>query len=190
MVKGSHRRESMPRSILLALAFFAFPLAASAAGKPNVLIVMTDDQGLGDFSSSGNPVLKTPNLDAFARRSVRLTDSHAAPMCSPTRGQLLTGAHRPGGDGGLGPRDRAGEVGMSVRGDPRRQGVEQVCRTYFGVSYRSTLVTWDCALRSKGPGQKTLRLEITWACDGALRTAEYNLLPSSLVRELPNGVGW
>ena len=54
----------MPRSILLALAFFAFPLAASAAGKPNVLIVMTDDQGLGDFSSSGNPVLKTPNLDA------------------------------------------------------------------------------------------------------------------------------
>src|SRR5262249_59033272 len=86
MVKGSHRREAMPRSILLALAFFAFPLAASAAGKPNVLIVMTDVQGLGDFSYTGNPVLKTPNLDAFARRSVRLTDFHAAPMCSPTRG--------------------------------------------------------------------------------------------------------
>src|SRR5262245_41328132 len=91
MVKGSHRRKSMLRSILLALAFFAFPLAASAAGKPTVLIVMTDDQGLGDFSYTGNPVLKTPNLDAFARRSVRLTDFHAAPMCSPTRGQLLTG---------------------------------------------------------------------------------------------------
>jgi len=81
----------MPRSILLALAFFAFPLAASAAGKPNVLIVMTDDQGLGDFSYTGNPVLKTPNLDAFARQSVRLTDFHVAPMCSPTRGQLLSG---------------------------------------------------------------------------------------------------
>ena len=76
----------MPRCILLALAFFAFPLAASAGGKPNVLIVMTDDQGLGDFSYTGNPVLKTPNLDAFARSSVRLTDFHAAPMCSPTRG--------------------------------------------------------------------------------------------------------
>ena len=67
----------MPRSILLALAFFALPFAASAAEKPNVLIVMTDDQGLGDFSYTGNPVLKTPNLDAFARQSVRLTDFHA-----------------------------------------------------------------------------------------------------------------
>jgi arylsulfatase len=81
----------MRRCILLPIAFFAFPIAASAAEKPNVLIVMTDDQGLGDFSYTGNPVLKTPNLDAFARRSVRLTDFHVAPMCSPTRGQLLTG---------------------------------------------------------------------------------------------------
>jgi arylsulfatase len=62
-----------------------------AAERPNVLIVMTDDQGLGDFSYTGNPVLKTPNLDAFARQSVRLTDFHVCPMCSPTRGQLLTG---------------------------------------------------------------------------------------------------
>lgn len=59
--------------------------------KPNVLIVMTDDQGLGDFSFSGNPVLKTPNFDAFARQAVRLSDFHVCPMCSPTRGQLLTG---------------------------------------------------------------------------------------------------
>jgi arylsulfatase len=65
--------------------------ASDEPAKPNVLIVMTDDQGLGDFSFTGNPVLKTPNLDEFARQSVRLTDFHVAPMCSPTRGQLLTG---------------------------------------------------------------------------------------------------
>jgi len=65
--------------------------AAETASKPNVLIVMTDDQGLGDFSFTGNPVLKTPNLDDFARQAVRLTDFHVCPMCSPTRGQLLTG---------------------------------------------------------------------------------------------------
>lgn len=59
--------------------------------RPNVIIVMTDDQGLGDFSFMGNPVLKTPNFDAFARQSVRLTDFHVCPMCSPTRGQFLTG---------------------------------------------------------------------------------------------------
>lgn len=74
-------------------AFLAFgPLARADAPKPpNVLIVMTDDQGLGDFSFTGNPVLKTPNFDAFAGSAVRLTDFHVAPMCSPTRGQLLTG---------------------------------------------------------------------------------------------------
>ncbi len=65
--------------------------AAQPQARPNVLVVMTDDQGLGDFSFTGNPVLKTPNLDAFARESVRLTDFHVCPMCSPTRGQLLTG---------------------------------------------------------------------------------------------------
>ena len=69
----------------------AAPAPAAGPARPNVLIVLTDDQGLGDFSSTGNPVLKTPNLDAFARESVRLTDFHVAPMCTPTRGQLLTG---------------------------------------------------------------------------------------------------
>jgi arylsulfatase len=61
------------------------------AERPNVVIVMTDDQGLGDFSFMGNPVLQTPNFDQFARQAVRLTDFHVCPMCSPTRGQLLTG---------------------------------------------------------------------------------------------------
>jgi arylsulfatase len=78
---------------MIALSLLSvYPAAACAgAGKPNVLIVMTDDQGLGDFSISGNPVLQTPNLDAFANQSVRLSDFHVSPMCSPTRGQLLTG---------------------------------------------------------------------------------------------------
>ena len=64
---------------------------AHAAAPPNVVLVLTDDQGYGDFSIHGNPVLKTPNLDALARQSVRLTDFHVAPMCTPTRGQLMTG---------------------------------------------------------------------------------------------------
>ncbi len=72
---------------LLAVALGSFAFAA----PPNVVIVMTDDQGLGDFSFTGNPVLKTPAFDAFAKESVRLTDFHVSPMCSPTRGQLLTG---------------------------------------------------------------------------------------------------
>lgn len=69
------------------------PLTALAGttGRPNVLILLTDDQGYGDLSCHGNPVLKTPNLDKLHAESVRLTDFHVAPMCTPTRGQLMTG---------------------------------------------------------------------------------------------------
>ena len=59
--------------------------------KPNVILVMTDDQGYGDLSVHGNPVLKTPNLDQLYQETVHLTDFHVAPMCTPTRGQLLSG---------------------------------------------------------------------------------------------------
>ncbi|MBD3241143.1 MAG: sulfatase-like hydrolase/transferase [Chitinivibrionales bacterium] len=62
-----------------------------ASAKPNVIIVMTDDQGYGDLGCHGNPVAYTPHLDALHDDAVRLTDFHAAPMCTPSRGQLLTG---------------------------------------------------------------------------------------------------
>lgn len=60
-------------------------------GRPDVILILTDDQGYGDFSVHGNPVLKTPNLDKLHSQSVRFTDFHVAPMSTPTRGQLLTG---------------------------------------------------------------------------------------------------
>jgi len=67
--------------------------AAEAVDKqrPNVIIVITDDQGYGDLSCHGNPVLRTPNLDRLHAQSVRLTDFHVSPVCTPTRGQLMTG---------------------------------------------------------------------------------------------------
>lgn len=58
---------------------------------PNVIVILSDDQGYGDLSCHGNPILKTPNLDALHAQSVRFTDFHVAPMCTPTRAQLLTG---------------------------------------------------------------------------------------------------
>lgn len=79
---------------IVPLAFFislATRGGLPGAARPNVLVVMTDDQGYGDLSCHGNPVLKTPNLDRLHDRSVRFTDFHVAPMCTPTRGQLLTG---------------------------------------------------------------------------------------------------
>jgi arylsulfatase len=61
------------------------------AMRPNVIILLTDDQGYADMSCHGNPVLKTPNLDRLHDQSVRFTDFHVAPMCTPTRSQLMTG---------------------------------------------------------------------------------------------------
>ncbi|MCH7228132.1 arylsulfatase [Haloferula sp. A504] len=69
---------------------FASPLPG-ATPPPNVILIITDDQGYGDLAAHGNPVLKTPHMDRLHAESARFTDFHAAPMCSPTRGQLMTG---------------------------------------------------------------------------------------------------
>ncbi len=66
-------------------------LSLSVIARPNVLVIMTDDQGYPEISAHGNPVLQTPNLDRLHGQSLRLSDYHVAPMCTPTRGQLLTG---------------------------------------------------------------------------------------------------
>jgi arylsulfatase A-like enzyme len=59
----------------------------------NVILIMTDDQGYGDFSFAGNPVIRTPNLDAMAARSARLATFYVSPVCTPTRAALMTGRH-------------------------------------------------------------------------------------------------
>jgi arylsulfatase len=69
----------------------AFAADAPPAKRPNVIVFLTDDNGYGDLSCHGNPVLQTPNFDRLHGQSVRLTDFHVTPMCSPTRGQLMTG---------------------------------------------------------------------------------------------------
>jgi len=60
---------------------------------PNIILVMTDDQGYGDYSCHGNPLLQTPHLDRFSTSAVNLTNFHVATTCSPTRAGLLTGMH-------------------------------------------------------------------------------------------------
>ncbi len=63
----------------------------SAFAKPNIVLVMTDDQGYGDVAAHGNPVIKTPHIDKLAGESLNLQDYHVAPTCSPTRAAFLTG---------------------------------------------------------------------------------------------------
>jgi len=82
--------------LLFALSLFLPNTCASLPAspkstKPNVIIILTDDQGYGDLSCHGNPVLRTPHLDRLHEQSIRLTNFHVAPMCTPTRSQLLSG---------------------------------------------------------------------------------------------------
>ena len=81
----------MKRFILLLLSLAL--IGPAAARTPNVIFILTDDQGYGDLSAHGNPVLKTPNLDRLRGESVRFTNFYVSPTCAPTRSALLTGRH-------------------------------------------------------------------------------------------------
>lgn len=61
--------------------------------KPNVILIITDDQGFGDLGYYGNPNIKTPVLDSLASRSVRFNEFLVAPVCAPTRASIMTGKH-------------------------------------------------------------------------------------------------
>ena len=60
---------------------------------PNVILIMTDDQGIGDFGFMGNPYIKTVNLDKLASESLILTNFYVSPVCAPTRASLMTGRY-------------------------------------------------------------------------------------------------
>ncbi|MDE0361696.1 MAG: sulfatase-like hydrolase/transferase, partial [Rhodospirillaceae bacterium] len=72
-----------------------FPHGAAGAGgkapRPNFVLILTDDQGYADLGVHGNPVVRTPHLDSFAREAIVFSDFHVSPTCSPTRAALLTG---------------------------------------------------------------------------------------------------
>jgi arylsulfatase len=61
--------------------------------RPNIILVLTDDQGYGDASCNGNPILKTPNIDRMHREGVHFEDFHVSPTCAPTRSSIMTGRH-------------------------------------------------------------------------------------------------
>ncbi len=79
------------RSILLCCFLPSFCLFNPSWHRPNVILILTDDQGYGDLGCHGNPILKTPNLDVFHDESVRFTDFHVSPFCTPTRAAIMTG---------------------------------------------------------------------------------------------------
>jgi len=93
----AHTRRSFLKTLSVgAAAAVAAPrvlLAQAPRKKPNVIIIITDDQGYGDLACHGNPYIKTPNLDRLHAQSTRLTNYHVGPTCAPTRAALVTGRY-------------------------------------------------------------------------------------------------
>ena len=79
---------------------------ASAADKPNILIIFTDDQGYGDLACYGNKENKTPRLDQLAKEGTRFTSFYSQTVCGPSRSALLTGRPSSTQAGGLPARSR------------------------------------------------------------------------------------
>ena len=113
-----------------ATGLLLFATIATFADQPNVVIVITDDQGYGDVSAHGNPILKTPAMDELHATGVRLSDYHVSPTCAPTRGALMSGhyTNRAGPWHTIMGRSflRVGE--MTLGQAPRRENVSRPMR--------------------------------------------------------------
>ena len=82
------------QSLLVGIAVFSFASAARCQSeRPNVIVILADDQGWGDLSLHGNPNLSTPNIDSIARDGAHVQNFYVCAVCSPTRAEFLTGRY-------------------------------------------------------------------------------------------------
>lgn len=89
-------RRPVLKLLIIIVANLLIPFAAvQANGKPNVVVILTDDQGWGDLSLNGNTNLSTPNIDSLAADGASFDRFFVCPVCSPTRAEFLTGRYHP-----------------------------------------------------------------------------------------------
>ena len=122
------------RRRFLGLAATVVYLAASTAQatpgrRPNVVLIVTDDQGYGDLGAHGNPILKTPRLDRLASESVEMTSFYVSPVCAPTRASLLTGRYH----------QRTGVVGVTSGFETMDPGEITLAEVLADAGYRTAL---------------------------------------------------
>lgn len=87
--------DRVPGMKFTALLFISLVLNLVGKNRPNVVVFLSDDQGWGDLSHSGNKDLETPNIDSLARDGVSFERFFVCPVCSPTRAEFLTGRYHP-----------------------------------------------------------------------------------------------
>ena len=100
---------------------------SQAAERPNVVVILTDDQGWGDLSINGNTNLQTPNIDQLARDGARFDRFYVCPVCSPTRAEFLTGRHHA----------RSGVFSTSAGGERMNLGEVTIGDIFKSAGYRT-----------------------------------------------------
>ncbi|MBB3205700.1 putative sulfatase [Rhodopirellula rubra] len=135
--------------VVIAFAFLSpFELTHAAdQSQPNVIVIVTDDQGYGDMSCHGNPWLKTPNLDRLHAESVRLQNYHVDPVCTPTRAALMTGRYS----------SRVGAWAVTEGRQLLRSNEVTMAEVFAASNYRTAMFgkwhlgdTWPYAPRFRG----------------------------------------
>ncbi len=132
------RCEFVWLGVALALTAVSGPSVA-ATSKPNVILIMTDDQGYGDLACHGNPDLKTPHLDRLAGESVSFSNFHVDSYCTPTRSALMTGrySHRVGGWGTVAGRNMLRDTEVTMGDVFRHNGYRTALfgKWHLGTNY-------------------------------------------------------
>lgn len=124
------RRECLSgiTSLCAANALGAMQIPAESR-RPNVIIVLSDDQGYGDLSCHGNPWLKTPCIDSFAKQGTELTRFYVSPLCSPTRSSILTGRYNL----------RCGVHGVTRGYQTMRSGETTIAADFKSAGYKTAI---------------------------------------------------
>ncbi len=117
--------KTIPGFLFLLISLLALTPAALHARKPNVIVILTDDQGWGDLSLNGNTNLQTPRIDALARAGARFDRFYVCPVCSPTRAEFLTGRYHP----------RSGVVSTSAGGERADLDEMMIGQTFQAAGY-------------------------------------------------------
>ncbi len=123
-----NRRQAV--ASLLSGAAGSAAQAQSPQRRPNVLLIMSDDQGYGDLSLHGNPYLSTPNLDKLGRQGVQFSRFYVSPVCAPTRASLLTGRYHL----------RSGVHGVTTGRETMRTNEVTLAEALRPAGYRTGLV--------------------------------------------------
>lgn len=103
----------------------AYPATHQAAQRPNVVVILADDQGWGDLSLHGNTNLSTPHLDSLAKDGASFDRFYVCPVCAPTRAEFLTGRYHP----------RSGVYGVSAGGERMNTDETTIADTFKAAGY-------------------------------------------------------